>query len=79
MIITLEEMKQYLRVDYDDDDNLIETFIAAAEKLCADVARISVDELHDICDDHSRRLHYRHHVCHRGQEAVLRGRLQGHL
>ena len=54
MIITLEEMKQYLRVDYDDDDNLIETFIAAAEKLCADVARISVDELHDICDDHIR-------------------------
>ena len=54
MIITLEEMKQYLCVDYDDDDNLIETFIAAAEKLCADVARISVDELHDICDDHIR-------------------------
>ena len=54
MIITLEEMKQYLRVDYNDDDNLIETFIAAAEKLCADVARISVDELHDICNDHIR-------------------------
>ena len=27
MIVTLEEMKQYLRVDFDDDDSLIETLI----------------------------------------------------
>ena len=30
MIVTLEEAKGYLRVDYDDDDELIESFIAAA-------------------------------------------------
>ena len=41
-IVTLEEMKNYLRVDFDDDDELLETFITAAEKLCMDVAR---------CDD----------------------------
>ena len=30
MLITLEEMKNYLRVDFDDDDALIETLITAA-------------------------------------------------
>lgn len=29
MIVTLEEMKQYLRVDFDDDDSLIETLITS--------------------------------------------------
>lgn len=31
MIVTLEEMKQYLRVDFDDDDSLIETLITSAK------------------------------------------------
>ena len=45
MIVTLEEAKGYLRVDYDDDDELIESFIASAEQLVADVARVEVSEL----------------------------------
>ena len=32
MVVTLEEMKNYLRVDYDDDDALIESIIRASEK-----------------------------------------------
>ena len=40
MIVTLEEMKQYLRVDYKDDDQLITGFITTAEQLCRDVLRI---------------------------------------
>ena len=32
MVVTLEEMKQYLRVDYEDDDQLITSFIASAEQ-----------------------------------------------
>ena len=40
MILTLEEMKNYLRVDYGEDDELLENLIAAAERLCMDVARI---------------------------------------
>lgn len=39
MILTLEEMKNYLRVDYGEDDELLENLIAAAERLCMDVAR----------------------------------------
>jgi uncharacterized phage protein (predicted DNA packaging) len=43
MIITLEEMKQYLRVDFDDDDFLIETLIISATRLCMDITRQNED------------------------------------
>ena len=39
MVVTLEEMKNYLRVDFDADDALIEGLIAAAEKSCMDILR----------------------------------------
>lgn len=45
MLITLDEIKNYLRVDFDDDDELIESFLASAEQLVADVARVEVSEL----------------------------------
>ena len=40
MAVTLEEMKNYLRVDYDDDDALIESMVRASEKICMDMARM---------------------------------------
>ncbi len=40
MLITLEEIKNYLRVDHDDDDELLESLIDSSEQLCMDVARI---------------------------------------
>ena len=54
MIVTLEEAKGYLRVDYDDDDELIESFIAAAEHLVADVTRVEITELTDGFTDKFR-------------------------
>ncbi|MDD2979145.1 MAG: head-tail connector protein [Hespellia sp.] len=39
MIVTLEEMKQYLRVDYEDDDALIEGLIHSSETICMDIIR----------------------------------------
>ena len=39
MAVTLEEMKNYLRVDYDDDDALIGHFLQSAEKICMDIIR----------------------------------------
>lgn len=40
MIISVIEMKKYLRVDSSDDDGLIGDLIKTAEKLCMDVARV---------------------------------------
>ena len=39
MLITVDEMKDYLRVGFADDDSLIETLILSATRLCMDVAR----------------------------------------
>lgn len=39
MAVTLEEMKNYLRVEYDDDDALIESMVRASEKICMDIIR----------------------------------------
>ena len=39
MIVTVEEMKNYLRVDFEDDDTLIESLITAGEKQCMDILR----------------------------------------
>ncbi len=44
MIITLAEAKEYLRVDTNDENALIETLIKAAEQLCCDVARLNAEE-----------------------------------
>lgn len=44
MIVSLDEMKQYLRVDFPDDDDFLENALQSAETLCADVARLTVDD-----------------------------------
>ena len=44
MIVSLEEMKQYLRVDFEDDDAIITALITGAEKLCADILRALTSE-----------------------------------
>lgn len=44
MIVSLDEMKKYLRVDYGEEDGLIEQFISSAEKMCVDVARLSPEK-----------------------------------
>lgn len=39
MLVSLEEMKQYLRVEYEDDDSLIASLLVGAEKTCMDIMR----------------------------------------
>lgn len=49
MAVALEEMKNYLRVDFDDDDALIEGMVRASERICMDVARMdSADEFYAV-------------------------------
>ena len=43
-MVTLQEMKNYLRVDDDDDDALIETIIASADRPCMDILRTDSEE-----------------------------------
>ena len=43
-MVTLEEMKNYLRVDDDDDDVLIGDMIMAAERQCMDILRTDSEE-----------------------------------
>lgn len=45
MLVTLDEVKTYLRVDSLDDNDLIESLIESAEKLCMDIARVNNDTL----------------------------------
>ena len=40
MLVTLSEAKEYLRVDHDDENALIEHLITTTQKLCMDIVRI---------------------------------------
>lgn len=45
MMIELDEMKGYLRVDHDDDDALISQMISASEKQCLDILRTDDEQV----------------------------------
>ena len=42
-MVTLDEMKQYLRIDFDDEDSLIRDLITGAVKSCMDIARVDTE------------------------------------
>lgn len=44
MLIELEEMKSYLRLDSNDEDEFVKGLSASAERLCRDIARIEEGE-----------------------------------
>ena len=50
-LISLEEAKGYLRVDTADEDAMIGILISAAERLCADVARLSDEKWEAVSSD----------------------------
>lgn len=53
MIVTLDEMKQYLRVDFEDDDALIGSLIQSGHQLCMDILR--TDDPVDLEDNANAR------------------------
>lgn len=47
-MITLKEAKNYLRVDYDEDDRLIQNLLLTAKNLVMDVGRMDEDALPEM-------------------------------
>ena len=43
-MITLKEAKNYLRVDYDEDDRLIQNLLSTSKQLVIDVGRMSEED-----------------------------------
>lgn len=43
-MITLKEAKNYLRVDYEEDDKLIHNLLSTSKQLVMDVGRMSEDD-----------------------------------
>ncbi len=39
MTVSVKEIKNFLRVDHNEDDSLIRSYISAAEALCLDILR----------------------------------------
>lgn len=48
MIISLEEAKLYLRIDGDEEDTLITSFILTAEEICEDILRYPLSEFEEV-------------------------------
>ena len=50
-LVSLDTAKGYLRVDTADEDATIGVLLSAAERLCADVARMSGEKWEAVCSD----------------------------
>lgn len=48
MVVSLEEVKLYLRIDGGEEDTLITNFILTAEEICKDILRYPLDEFEEI-------------------------------
>lgn len=44
-MVTLQEAKNYLRVDHSEDDKLIQDLLLTTKKLCMDVGRMNEEKL----------------------------------
>lgn len=44
MVLTVNEVKQHLRIDYDEEDELIEKLILQAQAAAEDFCRVSFEE-----------------------------------
>jgi uncharacterized phage protein (predicted DNA packaging) len=57
-MVTVEEMKQYLRVDFDDDDSLIEYMLTSAKRLCMDIMRVDDETAFFACENAKSAIMY---------------------
>lgn len=58
MVVTLEEVKLYLKIDGDEDDTLITDLIYATEELCQDILRFPLTEFAEVPETVKQALLY---------------------
>ena len=85
MLVPLEEVKQYLRIDGNDEDLLLSSFAETAEQLC--MALLRVKDLSEVEDSAVVRIailyavsylyEHREEADHRGLALTLRALLFG--
>ena len=71
MLVTLEEAKEYLRIDGEYDDGLIDGLIATAQSLCLTILRQEEQDLDKYLDNAS--------VAHLHQVRIIHGKGTGKL
>ena len=54
MIVTLDQAKEYLRIDGNAEDTTVETLLKSAQNLCMDVARFDNESDFDAAGDISK-------------------------
>lgn len=52
-LLTLQDAKDYLRVDSNDENALIESMLSSAAHLCTDVARLTPEQWADVDSEKS--------------------------
>ncbi len=85
MIVPLAEVKQYLRIDNNEEDTLLESFLQTAQQLC--VALLRVKDLAEVEERATVRIamlyavsylyEHREEADHRGLALTLRALLFG--
>ena len=58
MVISLDEVKTYLRVDGDSEDALITSFICSAEEMCEGIIRYSLADLETVPEIIKQAIYY---------------------
>lgn len=76
---TLEELKGYLRVEYGEDDTLIEQLETTAEEMCVDMLR--ADSIDDVEENSKLKnaVLFATAVLYQDREATDYGKLQNNL
>ncbi len=70
MIVTLEKTKEWLRVESNDEDALIESFITAAADIVGGVLRFPLSELTEIPETVNQAVYYAVSVMYDQRESL---------
>ncbi|HHX63234.1 MAG TPA: phage gp6-like head-tail connector protein [Epulopiscium sp.] len=70
MVVTLEEVKLYLRIDGDEENTLITHFILASQELCEGILRYPLSEVGEIPETIKQAILYATGCFYEQREAV---------